>query len=826
VPSSIDASLSFDAGRSRAPATRKGKSFLTREFITGAVALQQIAKGLAITFASETGGRPGGRDEALMRPASEHRVPGDTARAQLRVVDALVAVDGSDAAFMMLFGALRAVVAFDDAMVLQDGNEAVSCIAAEPPDFVGRQWAPALLFDEILAGRIATIGAAEPEGDRAQLPADLVAADEPALLFPVALADRAAVLLLRRAAGGGDFGDGDLLLARQWAIIALALLAARKGAALTGEAERLRGLLDAARQSEQQTAQDRDLLMAIIDRLPIGLTVQDEDGAFILVNSIAAASLGTARDALIGSTPGDFLTPDEAAQRRQWELDMVGSGEPVSTEECHADADGERTWLTTHKPVQIHGRTLLMSSTSDITDRKQIENELARRAYFDDLTGLPTRTLLEQQVEQALARDGDPRFALAFLDLDNFKHINDYYSHAIGDALLVKVAERIRKCLRDTDSVARISGDEFLLLIAPVDGEEHVRGIVGQLLESLKQPFHVDAFELYTSASIGVSLYPDHGTTFEALRRNADNAMYRAKSGGKGEAIYFDAKMGQTITARMELEQRLRLAIRDRKFCCAFQPKVELHSQEVVGFETLVRWRDDDGEIQPPSAFIGLAIELGLIDPITHFVLEEAVRSIESLDQAFGAGTTISLNVAAKQAGDLNFMSSFLEALNASRFARRIMLELTEDAFLAKGPFQSHVLPMVRELGVRVSIDDFGTGYSSLSVLADITADELKVDRSFITGIHQRPRSQSVLRTIESLGHSLGMTIVAEGIETFEELAYLQAATRIRQGQGYYFAKPFFIDDLKDARAMDSSRMAEAARPQLERRRLQVGRGA
>jgi diguanylate cyclase (GGDEF)-like protein/PAS domain S-box-containing protein len=651
-------------------------------------------------------------------------------------------------------------------------------------------------------------------------------ADQAVLLFPVALPDAAAVLLLRRAPGGNDFGGNDLVAARQWSIIALALLAMRKGEQLADETERLRQALNDARDDEREAARDRDLLRAIIDLLPIGLTVQDEDGAFMLANSVAAASLGTTPDALIGRAPADFLPPGEAAQRRQWELDLIGSDEPVTTEEHHTDLDGERTWLTSHKPVHLHDRTFLMSSASDISDRKQIENELARRAYFDDLTGLPNRMLLEQQVEQALARDGDARFALAFLDLDNFKHINDYYSHAIGDALLVKVAERIRKCLRDTDSVARISGDEFLLLIAPIDGEEHVRAIVGQLLDSLKQPFHIEAFELYSSASIGVSAYPDHGTSFEALRRNADNAMYRAKSNAKGEAIYFDIKMGQTITARMELEQRLRLAIRDRKFCCAFQPKVDLRTQEVVGFETLVRWRDEDGEIQPPSAFIGLAIELGLIDPITHFVLEEAVRSIESLDQAFGAGTTISLNVAAKQAGDLNFMSSFLEALNASRFARRIMLELTEDAFLAKGPFQSHVLPMVRELGVRVSIDDFGTGYSSLSVLADITADELKVDRSFITGIHQRPRSQSVLRTIESLGHSLGMTIVAEGIETFEELAYLQGATRIRQGQGYYFAKPFFIDDLKDTRAMDSSRLAEAARPQLERRRVQLGRGA
>ncbi len=224
---------------------------------------------------------------------------------------------------------------------------------------------------------------------------------------------------------------------------------------------------------------------------------------------------------------------------------------------------------------------------------------------------------------------------MAFIDLDNFKHINDYYSHAIGDALLVKVAERIGKCLRETDMLARISGDEFLLLITPVESEEHIRTIVDQLLDSLKQPFHIEAFELFTSASLGVSVYPEHGLSYEALRRNADNAMYRAKNGAKGEAIYFDVKMGQTITARMELEQRLRLAIRDRKFCCAFQPKVDLHSQEVVGFETLVRWRDDDGEIQPPSTFVGLAIELGLIDPITHFVLDEAVRSIDRLDRGF-----------------------------------------------------------------------------------------------------------------------------------------------------------------------------------------------
>jgi EAL domain-containing protein (putative c-di-GMP-specific phosphodiesterase class I) len=251
--------------------------------------------------------------------------------------------------------------------------------------------------------------------------------------------------------------------------------------------------------------------------------------------------------------------------------------------------------------------------------------------------------------------------------------------------------------------------------------------------------------------------------------------------------------MGQAVTARMEREQRLRLAIRDRQFYCAFQPKVDIRTQEVIGLEALVRWRDGNGDIQGPSEFVTLAIELGLIDQITHMVLDETVAAMGHIDEAFGSHTTISVNVAAKQATNLGFMLSFVQALEQTGRAERFMIELTEDAFLAKNQFQREILPLLRRLGVRVSIDDFGTGYSSLSALADITADEIKIDRSFITGIHKRPRSQNVLKAVESLSGALGMTVVAEGIETFEELAYLQAATRIRYAQGFYFSKPLFI---------------------------------
>ncbi|MBX3518567.1 MAG: EAL domain-containing protein [Xanthobacteraceae bacterium] len=281
--------------------------------------------------------------------------------------------------------------------------------------------------------------------------------------------------------------------------------------------------------------------------------------------------------------------------------------------------------------------------------------------------------------------------------------------------------------------------------------------------------------------------------------------------------MYFDDGLGKKIAARMEAEQRLRLAIRDRRFVCAFQPKVDIHSHEVVGFETLVRWRDSDGEIHMPGQFISLAVELGLINPITNFVLNETLGSIDQLDAAFGPGKSLSINIGAKQTGDLAFMHTVIDTIKSSGHADRLVLELTEDAIIEQGVFQSEILPFLRKLGVKISIDDFGTGYSSLSALADITADELKIDRSFITRIHERPRSQGVLKAIESLGHTLGMDMVAEGVESAEELIYLQTATRIRFAQGFYFSKPVYLDDVRSG-AMVGGRTMDTRNPAIQDR--------
>ena len=367
--------------------------------------------------------------------------------------------------------------------------------------------------------------------------------------------------------------------------------------------------------------------------------------------------------------------------------------------------------------------------------------------------------------------------------------------------------------------LSRISGDEFLLLLHPICSQQEVADYLALLLQRMRAPFFIDQSEIFASTSVGVSLYPDHGQSYDVLRQNADIAMYRVKNAGKGAAMFFDDSMEREAAERTKIEQSLRLAIPDMRFCCAFQTKVDIRTREVTGIEALVRLRDDEGVIQAPGTFIDLAVELGLIDELTHLVLAEIVKSIDVINDTFGHDATISINVAAKQAGNPEFMRPFAQALEATGFPQRFMVEVTEDAFLTKSYFQEEILPIFRKLGVRISIDDFGIGYSSLSALADITADEIKIDRSFITDIHKRPRSQGILRAIESLSEALGMTVIAEGIESYEELAYLQAATKIRYAQGYYFSKPIFLEDLRTAApAASESRTTIAARTMPENR--------
>ena len=577
-------------------------------------------------------------------------------------------------------------------------------------------------------------------------------------------------------------------------------------------------LYAAAQDSESAADSELSILRDVFRMLPTGVTVQDEQGRFLLVNDAAAVQLGMAEG------HSSVLSSKPLNARREACLELLRAGRTAVAEECVSVGEGKQVLLTVHRPVRIADRHLLLSSSADISEQKAVEDHLFRSAYFDELTNLPMRRVIEHRATSLMQQDGSAsRFALAFLDIDNFKHINDYYGHSIGDELLIEVAKRLGLDLRESDMLSRISGDEFMLLLNPIRDEAEVAEYIQATLQRLKAPFFIDGSEIFASTSIGVSLYPDHGRSYDVLRQNADIAMYRVKNQGKGAAAFFDAGMEREALERMKIEQSLRLAILEKRFCCAFQAKVDIRTKDITGIEALVRLRDDEGVIQAPGTFINLAVELGLIDELTHLVLAEIVKSIDLINETFGPSTSISINVAAKQAGNPAFMRSFAQALEATGFPGRFMIEVTEDAFVAKTHFQDEILPIFRKLGVGISIDDFGIGYSSLSALADITADEIKIDRSFISDIHLRPRSQGILRAIESLSEALGMTVIAEGVESFEELAYLQAATRIRYAQGFYFSSPIFLEELKPSIAVTSeARVSLASRPPQESRQAQA----
>jgi diguanylate cyclase (GGDEF)-like protein len=526
------------------------------------------------------------------------------------------------------------------------------------------------------------------------------------------------------------------------------------------------------------------------------------------------------------------VAPDwaELAEALPFGVSIVNAGGvPVCANLCHsalAASSGNAALVARSFDFVSNGQSYVASLLFEDAEQAGREQALIRRAYFDELTGLPNRRLIEQSVGAmigAMIGAGEAAFALAFIDVDGFKSVNDFYGHNIGDGLLIQIAERVGSALRPSDMLARLSGDEFMLLISPAGDLDNLHHMVDGVAERLRQPFYVDGNEIFSSASIGVSLYPRDGSSYDALRSNADRAMYRGKAVGTGTVQFFDSSIEHAAIEKSRLEQRLRLAIRDRRVSCAYQPKVDVHDGRIYGVEVLLRWLDEAGVIQPPGDFIALAIELGLMDELTHIILDKTVESIDRINEAFGAGASISLNVAAKQAGDIRFMEALLDRISATGFAARFILEITEEAFVSKSTFQESVLPLIRRIGARVSIDDFGVGYSSLSALADITADEVKIDRSFITNLHQRPRNQNILKAVEALSRSLGMEVIVEGLETFEELAYLKACTTIRYAQGYYFSRPVMLEEL-GVTLDDSVRQAPVSRPQALNRSF-GGRG-
>lgn len=433
----------------------------------------------------------------------------------------------------------------------------------------------------------------------------------------------------------------------------------------------------------------------------------------------------------------------------------------------------------------------------DLTEKLKTSQEALRyRANHDELTGLPNRFYIQELISKMIDnKQPGERLALAFVDLDEFKRVNDLYGHVAGDALLREVAQCLQSEIRASDVAGRISGDEFVIALDPVEDYADTSAIIDRLQHCLQQPLEFNGTKLLPSASIGIAVYPSHGSDYETLRRHADIAMYRAKLTAKGSSSFFTRDLGREADERLMLEKSLHDAIASRGFYCALQKKVDILSGEVTGFEILARWVDSEGRIRSPGEFLPLANELGLLDDITMCVLDDLIKRLPELDSSFGPRTEYSLNISPAQTTNVPFMTELTRKLQDQN-SQRFFLELTEEALSAMDILEREVLPMLRSANIRLSIDDFGTGYSSLSKLAALTVDELKVDMSLITAIHDRPRNQIILRAIESLGSALEISIVAEGIESAAENDFLLRNSAISIGQGFLFHKPQLLDEM------------------------------
>jgi diguanylate cyclase (GGDEF)-like protein len=428
----------------------------------------------------------------------------------------------------------------------------------------------------------------------------------------------------------------------------------------------------------------------------------------------------------------------------------------------------------------------------DMSAARTMALEMAHSARHDFLTGLPNRMLIQDRISQAvgLAVRHGGRLALLFLDLDGFKHINDSLGHAIGDKLLKSVAERLFECVRTSDTVGRLGGDEFLLLLSEVGLAESAAITARKILAAVAAPHAVDGHDLHVTTSIGISIYPDDGSDAATLIKNADTAMYQAKENGRQSYRFFRSEMNVRAVERQSIEEDLRRALERDEFCLHYQPKVDLKTGRITGAEALLRWTHPVRGAVPPVEFISVAEACGLIIPIGRWVLREACKQAQSWAQEGLPPLTMAVNTSAMEFRTENFLDGVLSIIESTGInPASVELEITETVLMKHVDSTRSVLKTLRAAGVHLAIDDFGTGYSSLSYLRKFPVDSLKIDQAFIRQITLEQDEAKLVIAIIALGRSLGLRVVAEGVETDAELRFLKAH-HCDEAQGYYFSRP------------------------------------
>jgi diguanylate cyclase (GGDEF)-like protein/PAS domain S-box-containing protein len=536
------------------------------------------------------------------------------------------------------------------------------------------------------------------------------------------------------------------------------------------------------------------------DHAAIGMALVAPDGRWLQVNRSLCEIIGYSEQEL-RATNFQEITHEEDLQIVVGNISQVLAGKITTyqTEKRYVHQAGHPVWvLLSVSPVRVPQTNSLrfIFQIQDITDRKRAEEQLLHDALHDGLTGLPNRALFTDRLNLAIARAkrrDDYGFTVLFLDLDRFKTINDSLGHLVGDQLLIGIARRLESCLRTGDTVARLGGDEFTILLDDI-GEDpgDVIHLTERIKKELGRPFNLGGHEVFTSVSIGIAPSTTGYERPDDVLRDADTAMYRAKSLGKARHVVFDGEMHARAVNLLQLETDLRRAIERHEFLVYYQPIITLATGQLYGFEALVRWRHPKHGLISPADFIPIAEETGMIVNIGQWVLAEACRQLCAWQKRFpsSAPFSMSVNLSARQFAQPDLIGQVRQVLQETGLdAKYLKLEITESAVMDNSEQAIETLKQLRALGVELSIDDFGTGYSSLSYLHRFPISMLKIDRSFVNQMTEQNENTELVRTIVMLAGNLGMDVVAEGIETETQLSQLQALD-CKRGQGYYFARP------------------------------------
>ncbi len=551
----------------------------------------------------------------------------------------------------------------------------------------------------------------------------------------------------------------------------------------------------------------------LVNNSPDIIFTLDAEGRFSYLNDCVEGITGHSKTELIGQ-PWETLVLEAERETARWRMNERRTGEratrnfelllqrrptadsgdlapPHVSVELSAsgmyreEADGSRRYVGTYGVAR------------DISERKKAEATITFQAYHDLLTGLPNRALFKDRLTQAIAnaRRHGLLLAVMFLDLDRFKSVNDTLGHLVGDELLQLTSQRLRHCLREGDTLARIGGDEFMLLLPHIRTRDNAAHIAEKILAALKTPFHLNSHELYISASIGIAIYPDDGITHETLIKHADIAMYCAKDQGRNDFRFFDSGLNQHLTGRMAVESDLRRGLQRGEFEMHYQPKVDTLHGSIIGMEALIRWHHPQRGLVQPDEFIPIAEDSGLIAPMSEWVLDTVCRQARIWHDQALPPTALAVNLPARHIEHPDFVDEFVRVLRDHRLeGRGIGIEITESTLMRDMEGSVHKLRQLSDMGVEISIDDFGTGYSSLSYLKRLPVHCLKIDRSFVHDLHSQDNGAPLVAGIAAMAKGLRLNLVAEGVETQAQLEFLRQIG-CDAYQGYLFSQAVSADE-------------------------------